>query len=534
MNQAGKRHRHDLRAIARQAMIDRGLLPDFSPAVVAEVAGLVEPAAGRDSSIRDLRGLLWVSIDNDDSRDLDQLSFAEPAGAGATRVLVAIADVDALVAKGSAIDGHARHNTTSIYTAAEIFPMLPEELSTDRTSLGEDDERPAVVVEMLVSEDGAVSKSDVYRARVLNRAKLAYDSVAAWLEGDGPPPGRVASVPGVEAQLRLQDRVVQALRTVRHQHGALSLETIEARAVFDGDLLADLRVEEKNRAKELIEDLMIAANGVTARFLQARGLPSLRRVLRSPERWDRIVQLAAGLSETLPAAPDAAALETFLSKRRRADPATFPDLSLAVVKLMGRGEYEVEVPGAASSQGHFGLAVHDYTHSTAPNRRFPDLVTQRLLKAALAGRPSPYGPDELEALARHCTDQEDNANKVERQVRKSAAALLLESRVGEQFEGMVTGASAEGDLGPDLPAARGGEGGRRIRRSRRRGESHGRARRDGRRARVHQFRLPAPTAAPAQFPRRSPGSAAGTRLLAPGRKPGQSGWSTGGMGVHFL
>jgi len=424
-------------------MIDRGLLPDFSPAVVAETAGLAAPAVGRDSSVRDLRGLLWVSIDNDDSRDLDQLSFAEPAGAGATRVRIAIADVDALVTKGSAIDGHAGHNTTSVYTAAEIFPMLPTGLSTDRTSLGEDVERRAIVVEMLVRGEGAVAESDVYRATVLNRAKLAYDSVAVWLEGDGPPPGRAATVPGVEAQLRLQDAVAQALRTVRHQQGALSLETIEPRAAFDGDTLADLRLDEKNRAKELIEDLMIAANGVTARFLEARGLPSLRRVLRSPERWERIVRLAADLEETLPAAPDAAALETFLSKRRRADPATFPDLSLAVVKLMGRGEYEVELPGGISP-GHFGLAVHDYTHSTAPNRRFPDLVTQRLLKAALAGRPAPYGAADLGELARHCTEQEDNANKVERLVRKSAAALLLESRIGERFEGMVTGASEKG------------------------------------------------------------------------------------------
>jgi exoribonuclease-2 len=437
------RHRHDLKAIARRAMLDRGLLPDFSPAVVAETAGLAAPAAGRGGPGRDLRERLWVSIDNDDSRDLDQLSFAEPAGAGATRVQVAIADVDSLVTKGSAIDGHAGHNTTSVYTAAAIFPMLPTSLSTDRTSLGEDQERQAIVVEMLVAADGAVTDSDVYAATVLNRAKLAYDSVAAWLEGHGPPPARVATVPGVDAQLRLQDGVAQALRSVRHQHGALSLQTIESRAVFDGDVLADLRPEEKNRAKELIEDLMIAANGCIAKFLVARGLPSLRRVLRSPERWGRIVQLAAGLNTTLPAEPDAAALEAFLSERRRADPDRFPDLSLAIVKLMGRGEYEMELPGA-TSPGHFGLAIQDYTHSTAPNRRYPDLVTQRLVKAALAGRPAPYGGANLEDLARHCTTQEDNANKVERQVHKSAAALLLEPRIGERFEGMVTGASEKG------------------------------------------------------------------------------------------
>ncbi len=443
MDRTMGRHRHDLKAIARQAMLDRGLLPDFSTAVVAEIRGLGEPVVESDSPVRDLRGLLWVSIDNDDSRDLDQLTFAEPADDGTTRVLVAIADVDALVRKGSSTDGHAWHNTTSVYTAAEIFPMLPTKLSTDLTSLGEEAERLTVVVEMVVREDGRLSGSDVYRAKVVNHAKLAYDSVAAWLEGHGPAPGRVLTVSGLDAQLRLQDGVAQALRNVRHQHGALSLETIEPRAVFENGTLADLRLEEKNRAKELIEDFMIAANGVTARFLAARGLPSLRRVLRSPERWARIVELAARVNERLPSAPDAGALEAVLSKRRQADPTRFPDLSLAIVKLMGRGEYEVELPGG-TSPGHFGLAVHDYTHSTAPNRRFPDLVTQRLLKAALAGRRVPYRNDEFEALARHCTQQEDNANKVERQVRKSAAALLLEPRIGERFDGIVTGASEKG------------------------------------------------------------------------------------------
>lgn len=442
MSRTGGR-RHDLKAIARRAMLDRGLLPDFPPAVVAEVHRLAEPEVESDSSIRDLRKLPWVSIDNDDSRDLDQLSVAEPVGGGATRVRVAIADVDVLVPRGSAIDGRARHNTTSVYTAAEIFPMLPTKLSTDLTSLGEDEDRLAIVVEMVVEEDGRLSGSDVHRANVLNHAKLAYDSVSAWLEGHGPAPGRVSSVTGLDAQIRLQDGVAQALRAVRYQHGALSLETIEPRPVYQGDILADLRLDEKNRARELIEDLMIVANGVTARFLEARGRASLRRVLRSPDRWQRIVELAAGLNERLPPAPDAAALEAFLSKRRQADPTRFPDLSLAVVKLMGRGEYVVELPDGTSA-GHFGLAVHDYTHATAPNRRFPDLVTQRLLKTAITGRPAPYRDDELEALALHCTEQEDNANKVERQVRKSAAALLLESRIGERFDGIITGASEKG------------------------------------------------------------------------------------------
>lgn len=437
------RHEHSLRAIAHRVMLERGLSPDFPPAALAEVDRLRQPAGSGDAAVRDLRALPWMSIDNDDSRDLDQLSVAESAGNGATKVLVAIADVDALVHRHSAIDARAQHNTTSVYTAAEVFPMLPVKLSTDLTSLGQDDERLAIVVEMVVNQDGSLVESDLYRARVFNHAKLAYNAVAAWFDGHAPAPGRVATDAGLDEQLRLQDRAAQALRTVRHRHGALSLETIEPRAVFEGDVLADLRLEEKNRAQELIEDLMIAANGVTARFLEARGLPSLRRVLRSPERWERIVELAAGLNEALPPEPDAAALEAFLSKRRRAAPRKFPDLSLAIVKLIGRGEYTVEFPGA-TSPGHFALAAHDYTHATAPNRRFPDLVTQRLLKAALAEQPAPYRNDELEFLARHCTEQEDNANKVERQLRKSAAALLLESRIGERFEGIVTGASSKG------------------------------------------------------------------------------------------
>jgi exoribonuclease-2 len=438
-----RRHRGELKAIARRAMVERGLLPDFSPAAEAEARRLEGAPLEDAPALRDLRDSAWVSIDNDDSRDLDQLSVAEPAGAGLTRLRVAIADVDSLVPRGSAVDAHARHNTTSVYTAARIFPMLPAELSNDRTSLGEDEERLAIVVEMRIRDDGSMEGSEVYHAKVVNRAKLAYNAVSAWLEDGAPPPGRIASSAELAGQIRLQDRVAQALRTVRHRQGALSLETIEPHAVFDGEALADLRVEAKNRARELIEDLMIAANGVTARFLEARGLPSLRRVLRSPERWDRIEQIAASLGERLPPDPDAAALEGFLKKRRAADSERFPDLSLAIVKLMGRGEYDVELPGGAVP-GHFGLAIQDYTHSTAPNRRYPDLVTQRLVKASLDGRREPYPIEELRELARHCTEQEDNANKVERRVRKSAAALLLESRIGERFEGIVSGASEKG------------------------------------------------------------------------------------------
>jgi len=431
-----------LRGIARRSMLGRGLLPDFSPAALAE-AGADRPAVARDSTIRDLRELLWCSIDNDDSRDLDQLSVAQPAPGAAARILVAVADVDATVKPRSAVDAHAEANTTSVYTAAQIFPMLPERLSTDVTSLGENADRLALVVDMQVSADGSVTAAEIYRASVRNHAKLAYNAVAAWLDGTGPMPDAISRVPGLDEQLRTQDRVAQTMKQLRHARGALTLETLETRAVFDGDNLTDLRADEKNRAKELIEDFMIAANTSTAQFLERSGYPAVRRVLRTPKRWDRIVTLAAGLGERLPADPDAVALEQFLCRRRQVDPERFADLSLAVIKSLGSGEYALERPGGPPTQ-HFGLAVRDYTHSTAPNRRFPDLLTQRLLKAALAGEPPPYGDDELAALAGHCTEQEDNAAKVERQVGKSAAALLLASRIGEQFDAIVTGAAAKG------------------------------------------------------------------------------------------
>jgi exoribonuclease-2 len=442
MNRSQRDDRATLSAIARRAMIDRGMEPDFSPAVRDELRHIAGPA-GPGVGARDLRGLLWASIDNDDSRDLDQLTVAETLARGQVKILVAIADVDALVRKDSAIDGHASRNTTSVYTPAAIFPMLPEELSTGLTSLNESEDRDAVVAEMVFEADGTLAASDLYRANVRNRAKLAYRSVAAWLDGVGPAPPRLGDVPGLAENLRVQDGVAQTLAGLRHRHGALSLESVEPKAVFDGDAVSDLVPDPKNRAKQIIEDFMIAANGVTAAFLDAKGFPSLRRVLRSPERWDRIVELASRFGESLPARPDAVALEGFLAKRREADPATFPDLSLSVIKLIGRGEYAVDRPGA-DPPGHFGLAVRDYTHSTAPNRRFPDLITQRLLKAALAGAPLPYPLPQLEELAAHCTSREDDATKVERRVVKSAAALLLSVRIGESFDAVVTGASASG------------------------------------------------------------------------------------------
>jgi exoribonuclease-2 len=442
MAQQSFHQRSDLKEIARRAMVEHDLEPDFSKPVQAELDRITGAAPTAGDGIRDLSGFLWCSIDNDDSRDLDQLSVSESLPGGAVKVFVAVADVDAIVKKDMAIDQHARHNTTSVYTAAEIFPMLPEKLSTDITSLNENEDRLAMVVEMTIAADGSLGAPAVYRAAVHNRAKLAYDAVAAWLEG-GPAPAVMTQVRGLDEQLRAQDAVAQKLRARRFEEGALDLETLQPKAIFEGETVVALREEPHNRARQLIEDFMIAANGITARFLAGKGLASLRRVVRSPERWQRIVDVAKELGEHLPPEPDSKALSDFLAKRRKTDPDRFPDLSLVIVKLMGAGEYVVERPGEAAV-GHFGLAVKDYTHSTAPNRRFPDLITQRLLKAALAGRPTPYAEGELQDLAVHCTEQEDAADKVERQVRKSAAALLLEKRVGEQFDAIVTGVSDKG------------------------------------------------------------------------------------------
>jgi VacB/RNase II family 3'-5' exoribonuclease len=449
MNAKDKQHRALLQSIAQRVMLERGLLPDFSAEALAELGRIQAPAAMNDEpvrdpfGIRDLRDLVWASIDNDDSRDLDQLTVAEAMPGDKVKILVAVADVDSLVKNGSAIDEHARHNTTSVYTAARIFPMLPEKLSTNLTSLNLNEDRLSIVVEMMIGADGSLQDSDIYRARVRNHAKLAYNSVAAWLEGSGVVPEAMAAVNGLDENLRLQDRVAQSMKNFRHIHGALSLETIEARPIFDGDEIRDLEVEKKNRAKDIIEDFMIAANGVAARYLSSRKLPSIRRVVRTPKRWERIVEIAGEHGSRLPDNPDSKALEEFLIKEKAADPLRFPDLSLAVIKLLGAGEYIAELPGD-TAPGHFGLAVKDYTHSTAPNRRYTDLITQRLLKAAIEVRSSPYSKDELGVLAKHCTQEEDAANKVERQVGKSAAALLLESRIGEQFDTIVTGASSKG------------------------------------------------------------------------------------------
>ncbi|HEY4955559.1 MAG TPA: RNB domain-containing ribonuclease [Gemmatimonadaceae bacterium] len=429
----------DLRAAAHKAMLDNGFLPDVPAAVVAEVAA--EKAVGAAPGARDLRQLPWSSIDNDTSRDLDQLEVAEQLPNGDVRVMVAIADVDGTVARGSQTDQFAAQNATSVYTGIVTYPMLPDRLSTDLTSLGQDDDRASVVIEFVVARDGTLRSHSVYLARVHNYAKLAYNNVGAWLDGHA---GLAAhATPAVEDQLHLQDAAAQSLRAQRARAGALDLETIEAQSIVHPDQTVSVELVAKTRASHLIEDFMIAANVSMAQFLDEHGSPTIRRVVKTPERWDRIVALAAKLGESLPSQPDSAALEHFLSKRHTADPDHFPDLSLSVVKLIGPGEYAMHTPGSADA-GHFGLATHDYTHSTAPNRRFADLVTQRLLKAVLGGSPPPYTTDDLSQIARHCTEREDAARKVERQVRKVAAAVSMTARIGETFDAIVTGVTAKG------------------------------------------------------------------------------------------
>ena len=434
----------NLRAAARQAMLDRGFRPDFEPAVEAELAALRRtPDPAPSPGVRDLRSLLWSSIDEVESRDLDQIEVAEALPGGDTRVRVAIADVDSFVPAGSAVDAHAGWNTTSVYTGVAIFPMLPEDLSTDLTSLGEGVDRRSMVIDLVVAADGSTKDHDVYPAVVHNHAKLDYDAVGAWLEERGPAPPKLAASPELAAQLRVQDAAAQLLRGRRYERGALPLETIEARPEMDGEAVKGLVVKAKNRARQLIEDFMVAANVAMAAFLEEHHSPWIGRVVRIPQRWGRIVELAQQLGDDLPLEPSARALAEFLDRQHAKDPLRFPDLSLAVVKLLGSGDYVLQKPGQPN-EGHFGLAVDDYTHSTAPNRRYADLVTQRLLKGVLAGGGQPYDDSVLSAIALRCTEREDEANRVERQVGKQAAAVLLADRIGASFDALVTGASPKG------------------------------------------------------------------------------------------
>jgi VacB/RNase II family 3'-5' exoribonuclease len=433
----------DLHVAAKQIMLQHGFEPDFPPQVSQQLAELKThpPQVAPGGDIRDLRNLLWSSIDNDTSRDLDQIEVAERLPDGDVKVMVGIADVDAFVPKHSPMDEHAAKETTSVYTGVRIFPMLPEELSTGATSLLENADKLSVVIEFTVGADGRVNSSNGFRAIVRNQAQLAYNSVGGWLEGAGPAPAQAAASSDLQAQLKLQDEAAQALKNQRYQHGALNIETSEVHPVILNQQVVDVVKQEKNRATELIEDFMIAANGVVARMLEK--VSSLRRIVKTPERWDRIVQLAAAHGGKLPPDPDSKALNDFLLKRKAADPDRFADVSLAVIKLMGPGEYVLERPGDPE-QGHFGLAVQDYTHSTAPNRRFADVVTQRLIKAMLAGQSAPYSDEELAAIASNCTVKEDAARKVEREMSKRLAALAMSHRIGQIFDALVTGVTPKG------------------------------------------------------------------------------------------
>ena len=436
----------DLFAIAHRAMIEAGFIPDLPATIKKEIKAIAAgtPPSSSSASVRDLRTFLWSSIDDSKSRDLDQVEYAEALAKGEARVLVGIADVDARVAKGSAIDEHAEANGTSVYAGVRTFPMLPEELSTDLTSLNAGEDRLAVVTEMVVAPDGTVKNTDIYLALLRSHAKLSYEAVGAWLDGKAEVPANVIAVPGLEAQIQLQSETAGRLGEFRKEHGALELETIQATPVVNehGKVL-ELAVTEPNSARDLIANFMIAANVAMAQFLEGKGGPSLRRVVRTPKYWSRIVEIAAELDEKLPATPDSRALADFLARRKVADPLHFPDLSLAVVKSLGPGEYTVQLPGQ-EGEGHFGLAVQDYTHSTAPNRRYADLVTQRLVKAALADKPAPYTNLELKQLAAHCTERDSAARKVERKMRKVAAAVLLRDKIGEEFKAIVTGVSEKG------------------------------------------------------------------------------------------
>jgi exoribonuclease-2 len=433
----------DLSASARREMIDEGFDPDFPLGVNQQLAALrarAAPATGGD--VRDLRALVWSSIDNDTSRDLDQIEAVERVDGG-IRVLIAIADVDSAVSIGSPIDQHAAAQTTTVYTGIRTFSMLPEQLSTDLTSLNEAADRLAVVVEMIVAGDGSISSTSVFRALVRNQAQLTYNAVGGWLDGTSGAPPKVVASADLEAQLRLQDEAAQMLLDERYRLGALNIDRIEAEAVILDGHVQGINTRKKNRATELIENFMIAANGVMARTLLNAGAPSIRRVVRNPERWPRIVELAVRYGETLPAEANSRALNIFLQKRKAADQVHYTDLSLAVIKLMGSGEYVFARPGDGN-QGHFALAAHDYTHSTAPNRRFADTVTQRLIKSVLARRPSPYSDEQLESIARNCTIKEDAARKVERVMNKRIAAVALQHRIGEMFAAVVTGVTPKG------------------------------------------------------------------------------------------
>jgi len=435
----------ELTALAARALIKEDLATDFPPPVTEAAATLDERRIISDaaSAVKDLRSLHWSSIDNEDSRDLDQVEYAEKLPDGDIRLLVGIADVDEFVPKDLSIDDFAARNTLSIYAGSHVFPLLPERLSNNLTSLLEGADRLAVVTEIIIGQNGSVETINIFRAFLRNYAKLTYEEIGAWLEGNGAIPEAVAQIAGMEAQLRLQYEAAQRLREFRKQNGALEFETVEAKPVIAGDRIVDLKTEKRNSARDIIESFMVTANVGMAEFLEKRNVISLRRGVKTPERWNRIVEIADSFGEALPETPDSFALAEFLARRKAVDAAHYPDLSLSIIKLLGASEYVVQAAGE-QADGHFGLAVSDYTHSTAPNRRYADLIVQRLVKATLAGEPSPYDFEELSRIAEHCNERESAARKVERQIRKTIAASVMATRTGETFEAIVTGATPKG------------------------------------------------------------------------------------------
>jgi VacB/RNase II family 3'-5' exoribonuclease len=434
----------DLSAAAYEEMLREGFHPDYPEGTDAQIeqirAQLADPP---NPALMDLRTQVWSSIDNDTSRDLDQIEVAERVN-GSVRVRVGIADVSESVAPGTPLDRHARDQTQTVYTAVRNFSMLPTALSTDLTSLDEGEDRDAVIVEFEVDNSGQVTGARIYRGRVRNQAQLAYSKVGPWLEQRADAEGKVNTSEALQTQLRLQDEVAQALRAQRMRMGALDFQRVEADPVVVNGTVQSIQPAERNRATELIEEFMIAANETMARTLKAAKRSCIRRVVKSPERWARIVDLAAQHGAKLPAEPDSRQLNLFLQQQRKADPIHYPDLSLAIIKLMGPGEYVLSRGNSEDRNGHFGLAALDYTHSTAPNRRFADLVTQRVVKAMLDNSPPPYSDEELDALARHCTERETAARKVERAMQKRVAAVALAGSIGRSFHGVVTGANERG------------------------------------------------------------------------------------------
>lgn len=433
----------DLVARAEIEMEKSGFLFAFEPSVKKEIRTLEKYQHKIDSQAKDLRSLLWSSIDNMDSKDLDQVEYCEQLNDGSVKTMVAIANVDAYVHKGSAIDRHAYTNTTSVYTGVITYPMLPDELSFDLTSLVENEVREAIIIELIVDTKGDITHSDVYKGIILNHAKLDYKTVGEWLAKGGKPPEQISSVAGLAEQLLLQSQVKQRIYKKRQEEGSLYLTTIEAIPITVKGEVLDLELVEENPARDLIENFMVVGNIAVSHALEKQGFPSLKRIVKTPERWDKIVQVAAQYNESLPQQPDAKALAKFLLQRKEADPDTFPDLSLTIVKLLGRGEYTVEAPGQ-KDEGHFALAVRDYTHATAPNRRYPDLVMQRLLKAAIAGGQSPYSLEELNEIAANCTERENAAKKLERTMHKVAAAVMLSKHIGSVYQGIITGVTGGG------------------------------------------------------------------------------------------